>query len=101
MARGVGDERSLLIKKYADLIRSFLEGAISVDEFERMYLKEFKAETENLDSRLFIILNDLFISVDCYWHECQEGQETAFEISETQLRKDAATTLHELIERIA
>ena len=96
MVRSSDDGRNLLIKKYADIIQSFLEGTVSVDEFERTYLKEFKAETGKLDSRLFNTLNELFISVDCYWHECQEGQETAFEISEAQLRKDAATALSEL-----
>jgi hypothetical protein len=34
--------------------------------------------------------------VDCYWKECQEGEETPFDISEQQLRKEVTGALIEL-----
>ncbi|MEI2354918.1 colicin immunity domain-containing protein [Mesobacillus zeae] len=37
-----------------------------------------------------------FEAVDCYWHECLPGQETAFEISEQQLRKEVNEALVKL-----
>ncbi|MDN4608790.1 colicin immunity domain-containing protein [Sporosarcina highlanderae] len=43
-----------------------------------------------MGNTLFEILNGVFESVDCYWHECLPGQETAFEISEQQPRKEVS-----------
>ncbi len=86
----------MLREKYIRLIRGFVEGEMSVKEFEQTYLTEFKAETEIVDDELFNILDRLFACVDSYWPGCQEGQETAFEISEAHLRRDAAAALAKL-----
>lgn len=75
---------------------SFINEEITVEDFERDYLKIFKNETENMDMPLFEILNGVFEAVDCYWHECLPGQETAFEISEQQLRKEVNEALVKL-----
>lgn len=40
------------------------------------------------------ILNGVFGAVDSYWNECLPGQETAFEISEQQLRKEVYIVLY-------
>ncbi len=82
--------------KYKKLIEDFINEVISVEEFERTYLKTFKNETERMDNTLFEILNGVFEAVDCYWHECLPGQETAFEISEKQLRKEVSEALLKL-----
>ncbi|MGD7054245.1 colicin immunity domain-containing protein [Sutcliffiella horikoshii] len=82
--------------KYKKLIEDFIDGVISVEDFERDYLKTFKNETERMDNTLFEILNGVFEAVDCYWHECLPGQETAFEISEQQLRKEVSEALVKL-----
>ena len=50
-----------------------------------------------MGSPLFEILNGVFEAVDCYWHECLPGQETAFEISEQRLRKAVNEALIYLI----
>jgi len=85
-----------VLDKYISLIESFLKNEINIGEFEQIYLRTFKDETEELDNKSFIVLNDLFESVDCYWHECKPGEETAFEISEEQLRLDAQKALDKL-----
>ena len=86
----------MILQKYTRLIQDFLDERISVEEFEKIYLSEFKAEKIMIESSLFRILDRLFASVDCYWSGCAEGQESAFEISEVQLRKDAMNALKAL-----
>lgn len=85
-----------VLDKYIKLIESFLKNEINVGEFEQRYLRTFKDETEELGDKPFIILNDLFVSVDCYWYECKPGEETDFEISEEQLRVDAQKAFQKL-----
>jgi hypothetical protein len=82
--------------KYKWLMEDFINEVITVEDFERDYLKIFKNETEVMDNTLSEILNGVFESVDCYWHECQPGQETAFEISEQQLIKEVSKALVKL-----
>lgn len=74
------------VYKCKKLIGDFLNEVISVEEFEQTYFETFLKKTESLGDEIFRPLNDVFESVDCYWHECLPGQETAFEISEQQLR---------------
>ena len=86
----------MIAYKYKKLIEDFINEIITVEEFERDYLNTFKNETERMGGTLFEILNGVFESVDCYWHECLPGQETAFEISEQQLRKEVSEALDKL-----
>jgi hypothetical protein len=83
----------MFANKYKNLMKDFIDEGITVEDFERDYLKTFKNETERMDYTLFEILNRVFEAVDCYWHECLPGQETAFEISEQQLRKEVRDAL--------
>jgi Bacterial self-protective colicin-like immunity len=80
-------------EKYIQLIQSFLDKSISTKVFERNYLENFKAETELIESELFRILDCLFAAVDSYWVDCEEDHISKFEITEIQLRKEAATAL--------
>ncbi|WHY84643.1 colicin immunity domain-containing protein [Neobacillus novalis] len=82
--------------KYKRLMEDFINEEITVKDFERGYLNTFKNETERMDNTLFEILNGVFEAVDCYWHECLPGEETAFEISEQQLRKEVSEALVKL-----
>ena len=82
-----------MVDKYKRLMKDFINEVITVEEFEREYLITFKEETERMGSQLFEILNGVFEAVDCYWHECFPGQETAFEISEQRLRKEVNEAL--------
>lgn len=83
--------------KYKSLMEDFINEVITVNDFEREYLITFKNETERMGNTLFEILNGVFEAVDCYWHECLPGQETAFEISEQQLRKEVNEAFVKLI----
>ncbi|WP_153722188.1 colicin immunity domain-containing protein [Sporosarcina cascadiensis] len=82
--------------KYKMLIDDFVNGLITVEYFERNYIYTFKNGIERMDNILFEILNGVFEVVDCYWHECLPGQETSFEISEHQLRKEVSEALVKL-----
>jgi hypothetical protein len=88
--------KKMFVYKYKKLMQDFINEVITVDDFERDYLKTFKNETERMCKPLFEILNGVFEAVDCYWHECLPGQETAFEISEQQLRKEVSEALVKL-----
>ncbi|MFB7141475.1 colicin immunity domain-containing protein [Gottfriedia sp. NPDC056225] len=80
----------MIIYKYKKLIEDFLAREITADEFQTRYLETFKETDDKMNIYLFEILNGVFESADCYWHECQPGAETNFEISEEQLRKEVA-----------
>lgn len=84
------------LAEYEALIRSFLNHELSPATFEQRYLAAFKAEPGGMDQAAYQILETLFESVDAYWPECQPGQETPFQISEVQLRRDAMQTLTRL-----
>lgn len=82
--------------KYKKLMEDFINEVITVVDFERDFLNTYKNETERLGSPLFEILNGVFEAVDCYWYECLPGQETDFEISEQQLRREVNEALVKL-----
>ncbi len=86
---------------YLALIDRFLGGSITVEEFEKTFLTSFKAEPASLDNELYEILDKLFGAVDSYWHECELGSETAFEISEVTLREEAADALAQLEQHLS
>lgn len=86
----------MFINKYKEIIENFLNGKISADEFQTQYLKNFKEWNDGMDDTLFEILNGVFELADCYWHECLPEQETSFEISEQQLRREVKEALIKL-----
>lgn len=86
----------MIVNKFVELMDNFIERRMSANDFQAQYLKMFKESDARLDSTLFGILNDVFEAVDCYWHECPPGQETAFEISEQQLRTEINESLVKL-----
>lgn len=91
-----GSDEEMFIYKYKALMEGFINMDISVEDFERDYLYSFKNETEIMEDTIFEVLNTVFEAVDCYWCECLPGQETAFEISEQQLRKEVSNALVKL-----
>jgi hypothetical protein len=86
----------MIVYKYKEIIEDFLNGKISADEFQTHYLKNFKEWNDKMDWDLSKILNRVFEAADCYSHDCFPGQETVFEISEQQLRREVAEALVEL-----
>jgi hypothetical protein len=90
------EEVKMLENKYNEIMEKFLNGKMSADEFQTQYLRKFKEWNDKMDKTQFEILNGVFEAADCYWNECLPGQETAFEISEHQLRKEVNEALIKL-----
>ncbi|WP_019415946.1 colicin immunity domain-containing protein [Paenisporosarcina sp. TG20] len=88
------------VDKYKKLMVDLLEEKISADEFQAQYLKKFKESDDRMGETLFEILNGVFESTDCYWHECLPGHETSFEISEQQLKVEVNKALIKLNKRL-
>jgi Bacterial self-protective colicin-like immunity len=57
---------SRMLENYRDLIRRFVIGDISADEFETDYLARFKDDTNQVTGEEFDILDELFADVDDY-----------------------------------
>jgi hypothetical protein len=89
-------EVKMVVKKYKEIMEQFIDEKMSANEFQTQYLRKFKEWNDRMDKTQFEILNGVFEAADCYWHECLPGQETAFEISEQQLRKDVNEALIKL-----
>lgn len=84
------------IVSYKELIKSFINRKVTVDEFEKDFLAAFKTEPGPMNPSIYDILENLFAAVDAYWYECLPGQETAFTISEDMLREEANQALLKL-----
>jgi len=81
---------------YEELIGEFLTKRLSASEFETRFLKAFKNEPGGMSPKVFAVLDELFSDVDSYSADCVEGKESAFEISEAALRRQAAKALDNL-----
>ncbi len=81
---------------YEALIEPFLARTISASEFEDRFLRTFKREPGGMDTKIFEVLDKLFSDVDSYSPDCLEGKNTAFAISEAELRKSAEKALGDL-----
>jgi len=57
---------SRMLENYRDLIRRFVIGDISADEFETDYLARFKDDPNQVIGEEFDILDELFADVDDY-----------------------------------
>jgi hypothetical protein len=62
----VGASVSRMLINYRDLIRRFVIGDISADEFEADYLARFKGDPNQVIGEEFDILDELFADVDDY-----------------------------------
>jgi hypothetical protein len=81
---------------YIQLIQSFLDQTISVQEFERSYIDKFLEEEIPL-GELYEPLNWLFSEVDAYTDDPQAFIDDPDDyITEEQLRVSAAKTLGEI-----
>lgn len=57
---------SRMLEKYRDLIRRFVIGDVSADEFATDYLAWFKDDPNQVIGKEFDILDELFADVDAY-----------------------------------
>ena len=86
---------SRMLEQYRDLIRRFVIGDISADEFETDYLARFKDDPNQVIGEEFDILDELFANVDDYVSD-PALRESAGGISGEELRaraRDAYTRL--------
>jgi self-protective colicin-like immunity protein len=61
-----GASVSRMLERYRDLIRRFVIGDISADEFETNYIARFKDDPNQVIGKEFDILDELFAEVDAY-----------------------------------
>ena len=71
----------MAITEYASLIERFVQGYLTVEEFERRFVDSFKREPPGMDVTSFRFLDRLFSDVDSYSPNCRLENETAFCIS--------------------
>lgn len=82
--------------KYDELIDGFLDGKISVDEFQSSYLAHFKSEG-NLSDELFEILDEFFGDVDSFTTDQHLlAEQPDFYLDEARLRERARLTASRL-----
>jgi hypothetical protein len=83
-----------LTTKYIDIIRPYLAGLTTSEEFERGYLNAFKHESIPMTAAIYAILNDLFGVVERYCADVTlRGPEDA---DEAELRAAAGQALSQL-----
>jgi hypothetical protein len=83
-----------LTTKYIDIIRPYLAGMTTSEQFERNYLDAFKHESIPMTSAVYTILNDLFGVVERYCGDVNlRGPEDA---DEAELRTAAGEALSQL-----
>jgi hypothetical protein len=58
-----------MLATYRKLIRSFVDGGISADEFEARFLSQFKDDRNQVTGDEFDVLDGLFADVDAYVSE--------------------------------
>ena len=91
---------SQMLATYRDLIRRFVIGEISADEFETDYLARFKDDPNQVTGEEFNILDGLFADVDDYVGDPILRESTAG-ISGEELRaraRDAYTRLFDALD---
>lgn len=57
---------SELYENYLALIRRFLAGEFSIEEFQTLYFNQFKNETRGMSEPLYLLLNGVFLDLDAY-----------------------------------
>jgi Bacterial self-protective colicin-like immunity len=82
--------------EYQELIQTFVDQTLSIQDFEARYLEAFKSQPEGMHPKLFAVLDQFFADVDAYSPNCLPGEETAFCISESSLRQRAIDALKQL-----
>lgn len=69
---------------YRNMIERFLNGRLSVAEFEASYLRTFKDDATAWPEPIYRILNEVFLDVDAY-NPYPEGRDE-WDIDEAELR---------------
>lgn len=85
------------MENYITLLKDFVVGKISADEFEQQFLQLFKGDSKLLPGREFEILDKLFSDVDAYCSDSELIEDPRFDIGEAELRASAQEALEELV----
>lgn len=88
--------------QYVSLLKGFLAGEISAEEFQAKYIGMFKAEDREFDPSLFVILDALFGDVDSFVLNPElmaelESQNPGFYLDETALRRKVSSAYEKLL----
>jgi hypothetical protein len=78
---------------YIELLTEFVEGTVTVDQFQESFLTKFKQEESFAFDEEFKILDKFFGDVDSYCDEDSELFDPDFDLTEKQLRSSAQETL--------
>ena len=79
---------------YDELIKSFLDREISVEEFEESYFEKIREDKNPMSDELFHILDWLFAEIDYFSNDPETFPDDY--ITEDQLRESAYNSLQEL-----
>lgn len=85
------------VAPYAVLLRLFVDGAMSADEFEVVFLRLYKADSTDWSPDLFRLLDGLFADVDDYCPEPRLRRSVGG-LDEKALRANCKLALAELKE---
>ena len=83
------------IAPYAVMLRLFIDGRISADEFEVVFLRLYKVDPTDWPADLFDVLDTLFADVDAYC-AADEIRAEVQGLDADQLRERAAHALSRL-----
>lgn len=86
---------------YGGLIRRFIDGEVSAEDFQKRYLDLFKRESRVLNEQLFQLLDRLFADIDAYCGDPKLREELrkvhpTFHLDEEELRQRAVKAFEEL-----
>lgn len=83
------------VAPYAILLRLFVDGRMSANELEVVFLRFYKLDPTDWSSELFDVLDSFFADVDAYCGE--DGlREVVHGLDETTLRERAGETFDKL-----
>jgi len=78
---------------YIELLTKFVEGTITIDQFQESFLTKFKQEESFTSDEEFKILDKFFGDVDSYLDEDSELFDPDFDLTEEELMSSAQETL--------
>lgn len=81
------------VAPYAVLMRLFVDGRISADEFEVLFLPLYKGDSTRWSAEIYGILNGFFYAVDDY---NRDPDLRGNEVDANELRRKAALVLQDL-----
>ena len=83
------------LSRYRELIARYLDGGISLDEFEDAFFPLFKNEGDIDDDRVYEVLNSVFVDLDCVTNP------PPFQVTEPRLRENLLVYLAQVDALIA